>query len=201
MCSCCVTSAPVIFLGVYHSGSGVPFPVGLYRSGMAASPFPGPPRVPERGLPPRFGPDPCRGTVGLRRGAASGAGPPPAVGPYQGWPGSRGRLSAGGEVLLPSCPFLCLSPVLPVLFGARYAPRLAFDGGLAAMSTEAEGLGLVVSFLPLGVLSFLLGLWRQRGSRRSWVFRWRSFLGVVCSRSRLLLFLLPSPLGEMEGVD
>ena len=113
---------------------------------------------------------------------------------------SRGCLPRG-EVLLPSCPFLGLSPVIPMLFGAPYAPRLAFDGGLAAMSTEAEGLSLIVSFLPLGVLSFLLGLWRQRGSRRSWVFRWRSFLGVVCSRSRLLLFLLPSPLGKMEGVD
>ena len=88
-----------------------------------------------------------------------------------------------------------------MLPGALFAPGLPFDGWLAAMSAQAEGLGLRESLLESGPLSFLLGFGGQRDSLLFGVFRLLLFLGIVCSWIRLLLFPLGTSASQLDGFN
>ena len=102
------------------------------------------------------------------------------------WPAHRDFLGEG-DGLLQLTGFLSFGAPLdavdlvrgPVLFGALVTSCLAFDGRLAAVSAEAEGLGLDEMLLLIEPFSFSSGLRCQRGSFLCGILRRGYFVGSL----------------------
>ena len=102
------------------------------------------------------------------------------------WPARRDFLGEG-DGLLQLTGFLSFGAPLdavdlvrgPVLFGALVTSCLPFDGRLAAVSAEAEGLGLDEMLLLIEPFSFSSGLRCQRGSFLCGILRRGYFVGSL----------------------